>query len=148
MPIGKKIYQQMAKKSGERKARIQETVNKRMRTGGKPIEPATVEQFRKNIVARTKSNSLHITELAGAGRRNISPNEGMPAINGKSGPDIVKKAVAKVRPKQKVMDPTAGAIKLKDKKKNKKSVSGKKAARHCGSCGTPGHTKRTCPQLS
>jgi hypothetical protein len=148
MPIGKDIYKQMSKKAGERKARIEMLVEKRMRSGGKPVEPPTVEQFKKNIVARTKSNSLHITELAGAGPRNISPNEGMPAINGKSGKEVVAKAVTKVRPKTIEVDPTAGAIRLKETKKNKNATSGKKAPRCCGSCGKPGHTKRTCPQLS
>jgi len=148
MPIGKEIYKQMAKKSDKRKERIQKLVDKRMKEGSKPIEPPTVEQFKKNIVARTKSNSLHITELAGAGPRNISPNEGMPAINGKSGPEVVRKAVTKVRPKNKEVDPTSGAIKLQDSNKNKKATSGKKGVRRCGTCGKPGHTKTTCSQTT
>ena len=148
MPIGKKIYNQMSKKAGERKARIESLVRKRMSVGNKPIEPPTVEQFKKNMVARTKSNSVHILELAGAGPRQISPNEGMPAVNGKSGPELVKKAVTKIRPKQKRLDPTAGAIKPTDTKKSKKFASRKKPARLCSNCNKPGHTKRTCPEVS
>jgi hypothetical protein len=148
MPIGKDIYKQMSKKAGERQARINEVVEKRMKSGLGPIEPPTVEQYKKNLVARTKSNSLHITELAGAGPRNLSPNEGMPAVNGKSGKEVVAKAVAPVRSKVSTVDPTAGAILPSDTKKSKKSTSRKQRARACSSCGKSGHTKRTCPTNS
>jgi hypothetical protein len=147
MPIGKNIYSQMSKKAGERKKRIDKVVNARMNSGSGPMEPPTVEQYKKNIVARTKSNSLHITELAGVGRR-ISPKEGMPAVNGKSNEEVVKKAVRKIRPKTKEVDPAAGAIQPTDTKKNKKSISRKKQDRLCGNCKRPGHTKRSCPSAS
>lgn len=147
MPIGKEIYKQMSKRSGERKKRLEDIVMKRMTTGKLAIEPPTIEQFKKNVVIRTKSNSLHILELVGAGRH-ISPNEGMPAINGKSGPEIVKKAVTKVRPKYKELDPAAGAIQPIETKKSEKPTSGKKTARRCSNCGKPGHTKRTCLELT
>ncbi len=147
MPIGKEIYTQMSKKAGERKKRIDKVIQKRMKSGAGAVEPATVEQYKKNVVVRVKSNSLHITELAGVGRR-ISPNEGMPAVNGKSGKEVVKKAVTKIRPRRKEVDPTAGAILPTDTKKSKKSTSRKKAPRRCSNCSEPGHTKRSCPSSS
>jgi hypothetical protein len=145
MPVGKNIYNQMSKKIGERKVRQQEMTDERMRSGKPPLEPPTVDQFRKNIVARTKSNSVHILELAGAGPRQTSPNEGMPAVNGKSGEEIVEKAVTKIKSKTPEVDPTAGAILPTDMTKDKNSTSGKKRERRCSSCNQTGHTKRSCP---
>ena len=148
MPIGKDIYTQMSKKSGERKKRIEDIVSKRMKSGNSPIEPPKISQSKKNLTARTSSNSMHILELAGAGPRKISPNEGMPAVNGKSGDELVAKAVTKVLPKIKTMDPTAGAIKPTDTKKKEKSTSRKKSGRRCSSCNKVGHTKATCSSKS
>lgn len=122
MPVGKDIYDQMGK-FRERKER---------RKTKDAQEPATVEQFKKNKVTRAKSRNVHIVDLAGP--RSISPTEGMPAINGESGEKIVKKAVRKVKSKELVMDPTAGAIELGTKQKK------------CGLCREPGHTKRNCPR--
>ena len=148
MPIGKEIHKQFSKRAGDRRDRVNKLAEERVRAGLGPIEPPTVEQYKKNIVARAKSSSLHITELANSGPRRVSPNEGMPAINWKSGAEIVKKAVTKVRPKTRPGDPTAGAIKPTDTKKSKKSSSRKKPARRCSNCSQPGHTKRSCPSDS
>ncbi len=147
MPIGKDIYSQISKKSGERKARIEKIVKKRMKSGEKPSTPPTVKQVDKNVSSTVKSNSLHITELAKV-KRQVSPNEGMPAVNGKSGKELVAKAVSPVRSKVKLPDPTAGVIKLVDKKKSKSNDSRKRAPRLCGTCKQPGHTKRKCPTNS
>lgn len=148
MPIGKDIYKQISKKAGQRKARYEELVAKRIRSGDKPPEPPTVKQSDKNITSTTRSNSLHITEMAKTPPRQISPNEGMPAINGKSGEELVKKAVTPVRPKVKPIDPTAGVIKKLDKKKSKNIDSRKNTPRLCSACNEPGHTKRSCPSVS
>jgi hypothetical protein len=130
MPIGKKIHEVMSKKFKDKKKRTKDAAAKG------PVEPATVDQFRKNKVARSKSLNIHIVDLAGP--RQISPNEGMPAINGKSGEEVVKKAVTKVRPKTEATKfDGAGAIEQSSGKKQKK----------CGACREPGHTRRNCPTL-
>lgn len=148
MPIGKDIYKKMARRSGERAKRIEKITEERMRKRLGPVEPPTVEQFKKNIVSRTKSNSVHITELVGTGPRLISPNEAMPAVNGKSGEEVVKKAVSKTKPKATELSPTAGAIHPVGMKNSKKSTSRKNSPRRCSSCNQVGHTKRSCPELS
>lgn len=146
MPIGKDIHKQLSKRSGARKERLNKIVAERMKVNKKPVEPPTVDQFTKNVVARAKSNSIHILELAGVGRRHVSPNEGMPAVNMKSGEEVVRKAVTKVLPKVKEVDPAAGAILPTDTKKSKNSTSRKKAPRLCSGCNKAGHTKRSCPE--
>jgi len=148
MPIGKDIYNVLSKKHGERKARLDNIVKKRINSGDKPVMPPTVEQFKKNVVTRTKLNSIHISELAGASKRQLSPNEGMPAINGKSGKELVEKAVTKIRPRVTKIDATAGAILPKETKKKKNETSRKTTDRRCGNCNKAGHTKRSCPQSS
>lgn len=147
MPIGKNIYKKLSKKHGKRRERSLEVAKKRLRSGLGPQEPPTVDQYKKNIVVRVKSHDVHITELANS-KRQVSPNEGMPAVNGKSGQEIVEKAVKKVGTKKTEIDPTAGAILPVDKKKTKKSTSGKKPVRRCSSCNQTGHTKRSCPTKS
>lgn len=128
MPIGKDIYNVLSKKSAARRQRVESL-------GRLPVEqPPTVHQFQKNKASRTVPMNIHILEAANAGRRQTSPTEGMPAVNGRSGPELVKKAVAKVRSKTKTPDPTAGAIKPVN------------AGRKCSQCKQAGHTKRTCPK--
>jgi len=148
VPIGKDIYKQMSKRASSRKDRIDKIVKQRMVSGESPVSPPSVDQYKKNIVVRIHSNSLHITELAGARKRHVSPNEGMPAVNSKSGEEVVKKAVTKIRSKVKKADPTAGAILPVEKSKNKKTTSRKKPSRRCSNCNQSGHTKRSCPTLS
>ena len=126
MPIGKKIYEVISKKFKGKK----EQIKKAAKNGA--IEPATVHQYTKNKVTRASSKNVHITDLAGP--RNISPNEGMPAINGKSGPKLVKKAVTKVRPKTPNIVNTGGVIEQAS------------TQRKCSLCKEPGHTKRKCPR--
>jgi hypothetical protein len=129
VPIGKKIYDVISKKFKAKKEQVEKVAT---RDGA--IEPPTVHQYTKNKVTRASSKNVHIVDLAGP--RNISPNEGMPAVNGKSGPEIVKKAVTKVRPKTPNLDPSAGAIEKTG------------TQRKCSSCKKPGHTKRNCPRTN
>jgi len=144
MPVGKKIYNQISKKAGERKARYEKVVEKRINSGDKPPVPPTVKQADKNVTSITSSNSLHITEMAKTPPLQISPNEGMPAVNGKSGAEVVAKAVTPIRSKVKSVDPTAGAIKSVGKDKNKSAGSHKSAPRLCSTCNKQGHTKGDC----
>lgn len=129
MPVGKDIYKQMGK-FGERKKRAQE---KSVERKG-PEVPQKVHQFTKNKVTRSRSNNVHIVDLAGP--RSIAPTEGMPAVNSKSGKELVEKAVHKVKPKQKEVDPSAGVIEPNSTKTKK-----------CSVCRESGHTKRNCPSL-
>lgn len=139
MPIGKDIYNQLGRFESRRQ---------RFHAASKVfVRPPTISQFEKNITSTIKSNSLHILDLAKAGPRNISPNEGMPALNGKSGKEIIKKAVKKIGSKNNTPNPTAGAILPMDTKKNKKGGSRKIASRRCGNCRNEGHTKRNCPEF-
>lgn len=130
MPIGKQIYDVISKRHGARHQKMSELSEERIRSG--PQEPPTIQQSKKNEASRTIPMNIHITEAANLGLRLISPNEGMPAVNGESGPELVKKAVTKVRPKTKTLDPTAGAIEPVN------------AGRKCSQCKQSGHTKRTC----
>jgi len=127
VPIGKTIYNQMSKRHGRKQEKI-EGLNKKKKVA--PVPP-TVHQFKKNETTLGSSINLHITELAKTGLRLVSPNEGMPAVNGKSGPEVVKKAVAKVKSKVKEVSPTSGVIKSSQKR--------------CSQCKKTGHTKRACP---
>lgn len=147
MGVGKEIYDTISKNWGDRKKRLHEKTEERIRKGLPPELPPTVDQYRKNIVTRAKSNSIHITELAGV-KRQVSPNEAMPAVNGKSGEEVVEKAVTKVKTKKKEPDPTAGAIQPTETKSSKKPTSRKKPTRKCSNCSSPDHTKRACPELS
>ncbi|TFH25875.1 hypothetical protein E4G67_00275 [Candidatus Bathyarchaeota archaeon] len=126
MPVGKKIYDMMSEKFDGKKKRAN-TIAKKLGA----VEPPTVDQFKKNKVTRAASKNVHTVNLVGP--RHVSKNEGMPAVNGKSGPELVKKAVTKIRLKEKRLDPAAGAI----------NQTGR--ASKCSLCGKPGHTKRSCP---
>lgn len=147
MGVGKEIYNAISKNWGDRKKRLHEQAEERIKQGLPPELPPTVDQYRKNIVTRAKSNSIHITELAGV-KRQISPNEAMPAVNGKSGEEIVEKTVTKVKPKKKELDPTAGVIKPMETKSSNKPTSRKNSTKKCSNCSSPNHTKRTCPELA
>ena len=130
MPIGKKIYKTLSKRHGARKLRQQNEA--------KP--PAKVEQWKKNKVARAASLNVNIVDLAGP--RKISPNEGLPAVNGKSGQEVKEKLVHKPKLKNPLPDFTAGAIEPIQSKAAPQR--GKKQSRKCSNCGEPGHTKRKC----
>jgi len=110
MPIGKEIYKQIGKRFGERHQRMAEL--------GKqgPEVPPTVQQAIKNKTSLSKSDNLHITELAQV-RRNISPTEGKPAVNGSADAEKIEKIVGKPKgPKS----PRAGSAAIKGKTKKKK----------------------------
>jgi hypothetical protein len=76
------------------KRKIRKKIAKEQREN--PPEPPKVDNYRVNK-PRT-ARSLNVQPVV-AEQRKIASTEGMPAVNGKSGPEIVKKAVTKVRPK-------------------------------------------------
>ena len=125
MPIGKDIYKQFSAKFDQKKERVKKLARLQSRQGA-PI-PAQVPEFTKKTVVRAMSNNIHVANVVGK-RRSISPTEGMPAVNGKSGPEVVKKAVRKPRSRITEVDPTAGAIKSTQKKVGKKRRSSRKTA--------------------
>ena len=117
MPIGKDIYKQLSAKFDQKKKRVKKLQGLHSRQGA-PTPPKVPKATRSTVV-RAMSNNIHVANVVGKPRA-ISPTEGMPAVNGKSGPEIVKKAVRKPKSRIAKVDPTAGAIKSAQKKVRKK----------------------------
>jgi len=137
MPIGKDIYKVLSKHQDRKKLGVDT----------EQVAPATIDQWRVNSVTRAKSKNVHITELAGPKRRMISPNEGIPAVNGKSGEEVKEKFIHKPRLINVKVDVTAGAIEpTKTKKVAAPNKIPKARVKKCSNCHKPGHTKRTCTE--
>jgi len=104
-----------------------------------------IQQWKKNIMVRAKSLNVHITELAGPRpqRRQISPSEGKPTVNAKSGLEVEKKFVHKPKPAVKQPKASEAAIQ-QSSPKNTPSSSKNKGQNHCRNCGRTGHNARTC----
>lgn len=116
----KKVYDMLSPRIAKNRAHRRK-VGKEEAKG--PQTPPTVDNYRMNkpLVAR----SLNIQPVVQK-RRVLAKTEGMPAVNGKSGDEIVKKAVTKVKPKKPTPDISAAAISQKDLKKEIKGVKQKR----------------------
>jgi len=112
VPIGKDIHRVLSKKWKPREEKKNIPVS----------EPAKINQSEKNINSWAKPQNVHITV---APPRRVSKNEGMPAVNGKSGEEVVKANVHKPRRKEKRVKAGEAAIKQKATTDGKSSSSKK-----------------------
>ena len=119
MPKSKKdIHNLFSPRIAEKRKRRQDVNRQRVRDVAEnktELEgPATVDNFRNNnpLFGPHRIKRLEAPVI----QRKISPTEGKPTVNGKSG-DTVKRLVHKPVPKTTEMDPAAGAIQERSKKK-------------------------------
>ena len=121
MPRGRReTFDAFSPKIAEKRKRRRQVAN-----STPPTPPPTVDNYAVNKprVAR----SLNIQPVQDK-PLHVSPNEGMPAVNSKSGKKLVEKAVTKVQPKKPAINPADAAIKepvVKKKKTTKKKARGR-----------------------
>lgn len=108
MPKGKEIYEDLSKKYAERRAaRTKRAESKNRDKDGKPIKPATINNFKVN--KPTRARSVNFSPIPPKLRK-ISKTEGQPVVNASTD---VKKLIHKPKPAvtSPLDNPTAGAIK-------------------------------------
>lgn len=127
----KAIHDLLSPKIAEKRRRRHKIAMERAREAAlkrqDPEGPAEVDNFKVNKPLfgphRIKEN-----KNAPVVERKISPNEGAPTVNAKSGKDI-KPLIHKPRPVKPQIDPATGAIDKKPEKKGDKRRSSKKTRR-------------------
>lgn len=128
----KKVYDMLSPRIAQNRKHRRKVANEEAKKG--PQAPPKVDNYRVNHprVAR----SLNIQPAPVHEKRNIPKTEGMVAVNGKSGEEIQKKAVTKVRPKKKKLDVKDAVIPPqqvkgdKDAKPRRKRTSTKRSSKN------------------
>ncbi len=100
----KAIHDLLSPKIAERRKRKKAAEAARVKN---PPIPPTVNNYHKNKPFMARSLNVQPTTPV---KLKINPTIGMPAVNGKSGEEVVKKAVHKVRPKKPIVDPRDAAL--------------------------------------
>lgn len=116
----KKTYDMMSPKIAEKRKARDEA--RRLET----VAPATIDNYRVNNPKMARS--LNVQPVIQK-KRELAKTEGMPAINGKSGEEIVKKAVKPVGSKVEEVNAADAAIKLSNVKKKKETKDVTKSTR-------------------
>jgi len=123
MPVGRKATHDMFSKKI-----IQKQRDKHAQVGqlidGKVAAPPTVNNFLVNQpqMARSINAPMPVKGARKNTVRNISPMEGLPAVNGQSSEALAKKAVAPFKDKVKKINPADAAIKQSGRPKKKANV--------------------------
>lgn len=133
MPIGKKIYEVLSKRSGDRRKKM---ANK-LKTALPPESPAKASIRSKGEIVRSKSSSVQIVNLGP--RRKISPKEGRPAVNSSADIDHL------IHTPKKIDNIDYSDVSL-EKAIKPKGKEDKKSKAKCKKCGMSGHNARSCGQ--
>lgn len=112
------IHDVFSKKINQKKKKAASVKRKELKN---PPIPPTVNNYEANNPVVAKSLNQHPAPVHN--KRNIAKTEGMPAVNGKSGEKVVKKAVTRVKSKDIKVDEGDAAIGGKNvKSKTTKNV--------------------------
>lgn len=108
MPIGRdKVHEMLSRKFHEMRAR------KLAQYAAAPVETLKETKSDEPLVAKPTNAVQTVLQE----QRVLSPMEGMPAVNGKSGQNVVDKYVRPVVTKEKSVDVSVAAIEQPTKKK-------------------------------
>lgn len=108
------------KKIGDKLRAKKKKMNDKKR---KPVVPRVILNYESKPQYAKSNNERDVPA------RSISPKEGNVAVNAKTGPEVQRKAVTKVRSKTIKVDDAAGVIGVTKKKVTKKKTVRKKRGR-------------------
>jgi hypothetical protein len=103
----RRTYDAMSPKIAEKRRAKAAAAEQEART------PATIDNYRVNNPKMARSLNIQPVQPQ---KRSLAKTEGMPAVNGKSGEEVVKKAVKPVGSKVLEVNPADAAIKSKNVK--------------------------------